>query len=370
MDERDAYVALNLIPLLGPRRIQALVERLGSAVAVWQAPAHRLVGVARITPETAQRIVEARVHVHPADELASAQRQGVTVLTRHDTAYPSSLAAIADPPPVLYVQGTLLAQDAVAVALVGSRRASPYGITTAERLAGELAERGVTVISGLARGVDAAAHRGALRAGGRTIAVLGSGLLRLYPEEHRPLAQQISASGAVLSEFPLDTPPLRQYFPQRNRVISGLSLGVVIVEAAVTSGALITADLALEQGRDVFAVPGTVDAVTSRGTNALLRDGARLVTSADDIVEALGLEQQLQRPSSWRSPRRPSATASAPALAVEETHLFQRLSDEPQSIDEIATVCAWPTARALAVLTGLELKRLVKRLPGQRYLKA
>ena len=365
MDERDAYLALNLIPLLGPRRIQTLVARCGSAAAVWRSPAQRLIGAARITPEIAQCVVAARAQVDVAAELALAHRHGIAIITRADENYPASLATIVDPPPVLYMRGALRSQDAVAVAIVGSRYASPYGVTTAERLAGELAARGVAIISGLARGIDAAAHRGALRAGGRTLAVLGSGLLRLYPEEHEALAQQIAASGAVISEFPLDTPPLRQHFPRRNRLISGLALGVIVVEAAQRSGALITADLALEQGREVFAVPGTVDALTSRGTNALLRDGARWASSAEDVLEALAVETAT--PSTMVSPS--AQAVAAPPLADEESQLFDRLSDEPQSIDELATACTWPTARALVALTNLELKRLVKRLPGQRYMR-
>lgn len=372
MDERDAYLALNLIPQLTPRRLHALVERLGSAVAVWRAPAAQLVGVERITPSTAERIVAARAQVRPADELALAQRHGIQLITHGEASYPAALAAIHDPSLVLYLRGQLLPQDAVAVAIVGSRRASLYGLRTAERLAGELAERGVTVVSGLARGIDAAAHRGALRAGGRTLAVLGSGLLRLYPEEHAALAVEIAAAGAVLSEFPLETPPLRPNFPRRNRLISGLALGVVVVEAAARSGALITVACALEQGRDVFAVPGSVDASTSRGTNELLRDGARLVTSGEDIVDALALAAQAQPPP--RRASRPSAHVSAsavpPSMTPDESTVLAQLSEAPQSADALAAACGWPAQRLLAVLTALELKRAAQRLPGQQFVKA
>ena len=367
MDEREAYLALNCIPQLGPRRIYALVERLGSAVAVWRAPAAHLTGVERITPSVAERIVAARAQVHPADELALAGRHGIRIITRGETAYPVALATIYDPPPVLYLQGQMLPQDAVAVAVVGSRRASLYGISTAERLAGELASRGVSVISGLARGIDAAAHRGALRAGGRTLAVLGSGLLRLYPEEHASLAAEIASAGAVISEFPLEIPPMRQHFPRRNRLISGLALGVVVVEAAARSGALITAEYALEQGRDVFAVPGTVDAPTSRGTNELLRDGARLVTSGEDIVEALGLAAQAQ-PAPPARPRHAHTDWPA-SMTPDETAVLTQLSDQPQTADALAVACGWPAQRLLAVLTGLELKHAAQRLSGQQFVR-
>jgi len=250
------------------------------------------------------------------------------------------------------------------VAIVGSRRASLYGQQTAERMSYELAVRGVTVVSGLARGIDSAAHRGALKAQGRTLAVLGSGLSRLYPPEHADLAEQIAASGAVISEYPMGMAPPAQNFPRRNRLISGLSLGVVIVEAASHSGALITADCALEQGREVFAVPGKVDSVTSQGTHQLLKQGAKLTTTVDDILEELRLEP-------IPMPRQASA-ASAPhnlRMTDEEQRLLAHLSpDEPQDIDALAATTGLSVSVCAATLLGLELKRLVKQLPGKRFI--
>jgi len=285
-------------------------------------------------------------------------------ITIDDAEYPSVLREIHTPPKVLYVNGSLVPEDAIAVALVGSRRASPYGLQTCEQLAFELAGSGITVVSGMARGIDTAAHRGALRAKGRTIAVMGSGHNRLYPPENKKLYQAISESGAVITEFEDDVPPLAENFPRRNRIISGLSLGVVVVEATKDSGALITANFALEQGREVFAVPGKVDSPTSRGTNELINQGARLVQSAADIIEELRIAPR-------RSPGvAEGGTNGGPRLAGNEEKVFALMSSEPMNADEILDKMDGVSAQELSkTLLSLELKKVIARLPGDQYIR-
>ena len=293
-----------------------------------------------------------------------AKQTSYRTLTPADTGYPALLREIPDPPAVLHVRGTLGDSCEPAVAIVGSRHASPYGLECAERLAYDLALRGITVVSGLARGIDAAAHRGALNAHGRTVAILGSGLDCLYPPEHERLAEEIAELGCVVSEYPMGMQPLPHNFPRRNRLISGWSLGVVIVEAAQRSGALITADMALEQGREVFAVPGPVTAVTSQGTHELLKHGARLVTSVEDILEELGLTADA--PS-----RAAGARAHAPAseLVEAERRIVACLGTEPQDIDAIAQASGMRASEASSWLLQLELKRIVRQLPGKQFVR-
>ena len=288
LSDRERLILLNLVPDVGSLPLRKLLDHFGECARVWKARPEDLQRVHGIGPVLARRIAAAcRDETLLEQELTLVRRAGVTLVTLEDAEYPKRLREIYDPPPVLYVRGAVSSLNDVAVAVVGSRRASRDGVKTAERLSYDLAACGITVISGLARGIDGAAHRGALKAQGRTLAVLGCGLARVYPPEHARLAGEIAERGAVISEYPMRTAPLAQNFPRRNRLISGLSLGVVIVEAAQKSGALITADCALEQGREVFAVPGPITRVTSEGTHALLKQGARLVTSVEDILEEL-----------------------------------------------------------------------------------
>ena len=291
LSDRERLILLNLVPDVGSARLRRLLDAFGGLERVWAAGVRELAQVEGIGPQLAQRIADGRRDdARLGRELALARRHGAVIITLGEAGYPAPLVHIPDPPLALYVRGRLEPADDIAVGIVGSRRASRYGVQCAERLGYDLALRGVTVVSGLARGIDGAGHRGALQAGGRTLAVLGSGLARLYPPDHRELAEQIAhGAGALVSEFPMDTAPLPHNFPRRNRLISGLSLGVVVVEASARSGALITADQALEQGREVFAVPGPVTAVTSAGTHQLLKQGSRLVTSVEDILEELRL---------------------------------------------------------------------------------
>ncbi len=282
-----------------------------------------------------------------------------------DDGYPAWLRAIPSPPAVLYCDGLIEPQDRRAVAIVGARQATPYGLRITETLARELSGAGFTIISGLARGIDAAAHRAAMDAGGRTIAVLGCGLDVDYPPEHARLREEIAGHGAVLTEFPAGTPPKPSHFPQRNRIISGLSLGVVVVEAAEDSGSLITARRALEQGREVFAVPGSIDAPLSRGPHGLIKQGAKLVETVDDIIEEL----LPQIETAGVPKRRPglSKAETLPNLSPEERLLIDQMSREPLHLDDLTERSRLTSAGVAGILLGLELKDVVRQLPGQRY---
>jgi DNA processing protein len=293
-------------------------------------------------------------------EIELCRQHDVEILIEAHATYPRLLREIHDPPGVLFVRGRLQPGDALAVGIVGTRHASQYGLRQAERLAGSLARAGLTIVSGLARGIDAAAHRGALAAGGRTIAVLASGVLNIYPPEHDRLAEEVMAQGALLSESPPTAQPLSGAFPQRNRLISGLSLGVIVVEAAERSGALITARHAMEQGREVFAVPGHVDSRTARGCHRLIRDGAKLVESADDVLEELG-------PLVEAAPRDDGTVVHHPAelqLNELEQKVLSAIGSEPTSIDRIVADSGLPVPRVLSTLSVLEMRRLVRRLSG------
>jgi DNA processing protein len=351
---------LALVPNVGPITRRALLERFGTPAAVFEASPDELREVKGVGPKLMGRIVAARREIDPVREIALCRAHGIAILTEADEVYPRSLREIHDPPSVLFVQGEIRPSDAVAVAIVGTRHATRYGLQQAEKLAGGLARAGVTVVSGLARGIDAAAHRGALAAGGRTIAVLGSGLLRLFPPEHKELSDEVAASGAVVSELPPEFEPMGGNFPQRNRIISGLSLGVIIVEAPERSGALITARLATEQGRDVFAVPGRVDSRPSRGCHRLLRDGATLVESADDVLEQLGF---LVEPA----PQEDGTAVHHPAelmLNEVERQVLDAIQSEPTSIDALVSQTALGVPQVLATLSVLEMRRLVRRPSG------
>ena len=367
LNNRQRLMLLNLIPDVGSTRLRRLLDHFGDLDRVWSASAQDLQQVEGIGPRIAQQLAAGcRDERRLEEELALARRQGVTIITLEDAEYPKALREIPDPPLALYIRGRLLSDEA-AVAIVGSRRASLYGLETAERLAYDLALRGVTVVSGLARGIDGAAHRGALKAQGRTVAVLGNGLSRIYPPEHESLAEQTAAQGAVISEYPMVMAPLAQNFPRRNRLISGLSLGVVIVEASQRSGALITCDCALEQGREVFAVPGPITRVTSQGTHQLLKQGAKLVTSVEDILEELRLSPQPAMAAAGEA-REPLDRRRA--LPASESRVFSCMSDhEPRDIDTIAIDTGLAAREVSSLLLQLEVKHLVRQLPGKQFLR-
>lgn len=304
-----------------------------------------------------------RAEAAPADQRGRAERAGARLLLVEDDEYPAQLRVIPSPPSFLMVQGALRVEDALALAIVGSRHATPYGMQVAERLASDLAARGVTIVSGLARGIDTAAHRGALSAGGRTIAVLGSGVDVVYPAENRKLLSRVRECGAVVSQFPMGTAALAGHFPIRNRTIAGLAVGTIVVEAAERSGALITAGYAGELGREVFAVPGAVTSEMSRGTHRLIQDGATLVQGWEDVVAEL--------PETWRSCLREPvvARASAPAPEGDEGRLLHLLGGEPVHIDQLIERSGVSSGRTAGLLLMLELKGWVRQLPGQRYMR-
>jgi DNA processing protein len=353
--ETAFWLAISRVPYIGPARIERLLQAFGSLSVAWLAPREDLRAV--LEPRSLSELLAARSRIDPAKELESLARSGVGVVHPAHPSYPRLLAEISGRPSILYVRGKLTPADDTAVALVGTRKATPYGRHAAERIAAELAQAGVTVVSGLARGVDAAAHRAALEAGGRTIAVLGSGPDVIYPAEHRQLAEQILVSGAILSEFPLGTKPDAQNFPARNRIVSGMTLGTLVVEAPLRSGALITASFAADQGREVFVIPGSIFAQTAEGTNALLRDGARLVRDGADILEDLGLG----------GGRRPVVTQSQLSLDGDERKLLDAVRKDARHIDELAEEAQLSAGVAAALMLTMELKGLVRNHGAQYY---
>jgi DNA processing protein len=355
-----AVVRLALTPGVGPRTRLALLERFGSPEAVFDASPSQLREVAGVGAKLCQRIIAAREEIDPGKEIALCCEHGITLLTPEDEGYPRALREIYDPPGLLFVRGELLPADALSVAIVGTRHATQYGLRTAERLAGSLARAGLTIVSGLARGIDAAAHRGALNAGGRTVAVLGSGVLNVYPPEHVEFAADVAQHGAVISELPPRAAPISGTFPQRNRIITGISLGLIVVEAAERSGALISAQHAMEQGREVFSVPGPVDSRASRGCHRLLREGARLVESAEDVLDELG-------PLIEATPTEDGRTVHHPAELVLndlEKQVLDAIQTEATAVDHIVAASGVPVARVLATLSILEMRRLIRRLSG------
>lgn len=357
-----AAVRLALVSGVGPLTRRALLERFESAEQVFQATGRQLCEVSGVGPKISRAIQDART-IDVQAELKVCRDAGIDILLEDDAAYPRLLGEIPDPPAVLFVRGELLPQDAVSIAVVGSRHATVYGKATAERLAGGLARAGLTIVSGLARGIDAAAHRGALDAGGRTIAVLAGGLLNIYPPEHVKLADEVARAGAVISEAPPRAQPLSGAFPQRNRIITGMCLGVIVVEATERSGALISARHAMEQNREVCAVPGRVDQRTSRGCHRLIRDGARLVETADDVLEELGpLVEATPIPAGddERLLRHPAELK----LNDQERRVLDAIETDPTSIDQVVAGSGLPVARVLSTVSVLEMRKLVRRVSG------
>ncbi len=370
MNEREACIACNLLTGIGPIRVRRLVEKFGSPEAVLAASPDALASVHGIGRELATRIANWETAIDLGAELGKIRDRKVHVLIPSDEAYPRLLHQIYDPPLVLYVWGEVLTRDHHAIAIVGSRRATNYGIRTARMLGFQLAQAGLTVTSGLARGIDTAGHEGALASGGRTVAIIGSGLGKLFPAENQGLAERIAdGHGAVVSEFPIDYPPDKKSFPLRNRIVSGWSSGVVVVEAPGRSGALITAEQAGEQGRSVYAVPGPVDRPASQGCNRLIQDGARLIMDGSDVLDDLG--DMFRGPSSpTPGEKKPDAPQPVLSLSTEESAVLKALgAGEETLLDEITRKAALPTSSVLTALMRLEIKRLVKQLPGQRYLK-
>lgn len=351
---------LQLISGVGPRLQQVLLERFGTPRGILDAPFDALREVPGIGPKISSAIMAAREGRGAEAEWARCRELGVRLLPKEDAAYPSRLREICDPPSLLYCRGELLPRDGLSIGIVGSRRCTIYGQQQAERLAGALARAGLTIVSGLARGIDAAAHRGALAAGGRTIGVLATGVAKVYPPEHAELATQIASQGAVVSEASLEQQPLPGVFPQRNRIISGLSLGVIIVEATRTSGSLHTARHAMEQGRDVFAVPGRIDSLASEGCHDLIRDGATLVRNVDDILEQLGPLATPVRTSETETVHHPRELE----LNEHERRVLNAVPADPVHLEEVVQATNLEASQVLQTLLVLEMKRLIRRLPG------
>jgi DNA processing protein len=368
------WIALNMIRGIGPRTANQLLDRFGSPAQVFAASRGALES-AGVKTETVRELHDSEILEKAGAEIERLEKLGAHVITLVDDDYPPLLREIYDPPIALYVRGDLKkACERPCLAVVGSRRCSTYGINTAAGLARDLAAQGLTIVSGMARGIDAAAHHGALEAAGLTIAVVGTGLESTYPKEHGKLEREIAASGAVISEFPLGTPPLPQNFPYRNRVLSGLCLGVLIVEAAEHSGSLITARLAYEQGREVFAVPGNITSQTSFGPNYLIKDGAKLVQHWRDVVEEL--PRNLKEKILSIENRAASATSNAQPIfeAVElsngERQLLEILSPEaPSHIDQLLISSGMNSSELMNALLGLEMKDRIKQLPGKSFIK-
>jgi DNA processing protein len=353
---RKHWIGFNLVKGIGPMKVRALQDHFGDLETAWNADAADL-RQAGLDRRALTSLLNARANLGLDAELEKLARHDIQALTWLDLDYPARLLQIPDPPPVLYVRGQLTPEDEWAVAVVGTRRASAYGKQVASRLVTDLVVNHVTIVSGLARGIDGEAHRAALKAGGRTIAVLGCGLDLIYPPEHRNLARDIVENGALISEYSLGTPPEASNFPPRNRVISGLSLGVLVVEAGLRSGALITADYAADQGRDVFAVPGNLYNRSSVGTNRLIQDGAKLVTGAEDILEELNLMMVAQQAE---------VRAVVPETETEAL-LLQHLSLEPVHVDEISLRVDLPIAEVTSNLALMELKGMVRQVGGMNY---
>lgn len=356
-DSKYFWVALSLVKGIGATRMRALLDYFGNAQTAWQAPAAEL-EKAGLPPKLIETLNQVRNSDLPEKTWLAIQNRGIRILTWESADYPLRLMEIEQPPPVLYLRGELSSEDQWAVGIVGTRRATAYGRQAAEELAAGLAQNGITIVSGLARGVDAIAHQASLRAGGRTLAVLGCGVDQIYPPEHHRLAEQIINQGALISDYPPGTAPEATNFPPRNRIISGLSLAVIVVEASEKSGALITAAFAAEQGRVVFAVPGSIFAPQSKGTNRLIQEGAHLTLGVTDILEILHLTRHDQQRA---------ARTALPGNAT-EAQLYSLLGHEPLHVDEICNHAGLPIEQVSATLTMMELKGLVRQVGGMHYI--
>ncbi len=357
-DARLACLGLSLVSGIGPRRLERLMQYFDDIGDAWLASDFQL-EQAGLNLRLRQRLVAMRRELDLEREIERIRASGAEFLTLLDDSYPEALRNIADPPLTLYLRGQLLPDDRHALGMVGTRKATGYGRDVAERLAQDLARQGITVTSGLAYGIDAAAHRGALKAGGRTLAVLGSGVDVIYPANHRRLAQEISHNGALISEYPPGTLPEGRNFPRRNRLISGLSLGILVVQAPLTSGAIITANIAGEQGKDVFAVPGNILEPASAGCHRLIQDGAKLVTGVGDILDELNV--------TWTRVETATVASKVVPANASEASLLASLGAEPTHVDDLARRCQMPVATVSSTLTILELRGLARKVGPMQY---
>jgi len=360
----EDYILLNTVETLGFKKLEKLLDVFKGTSRILKAKKSELVTVDGIDNNLAEKIANLDKK-QISKELRIMSKNNVRAVSIFDDGYPENLKTIYSPPILLYVKGEIRPEDSDAVAIVGTRQPSHYGMSTCERLAYQLASMGITVISGLARGIDTMAHRGAVKSG-RTIAVLGSGLNYIYPSENKRLAEEICEGGALVSEFPMDTPPYRFNFPRRNRVICGLSLGVVVVEASGKSGSLITANFALEENRELFAVPGQADSAKSKGSNNLIKQGAKLVEDVDDIIAEI--ENHLKYKDIRQREKPKTVSISASALTEDEKRIKNFLSYEPLYIDELAKKCNMNAGKISTLLLNLELKNVIKELPGKNFI--
>ena len=366
MDSTEAFVALNMIPEVGPVRGRQLLAALGGSISVLAASRQVLEQVPGIGPETAKSIATWETQVDLAGELKRIREFGCEIVTPENENYPKHLREIYDPPIVLYVKGTLLESDSNCVAMVGSRMTTSYGMNTARKLAFQLATLGVTVVSGGARGIDTAAHQGAMSGKGRTIAVLGTGINIVFPSENAALFEKIPSQGALITQFPFNMPGNKQSFPIRNRIVAGMTMGTVVVEANLTSGALITANMAVDAGRQVFAVPGQIDSPRSKGCHDLIKKGAKLCEGVEDILS----EFEYLFPPSTRNTT-PTATGEFPTLTLSEneSRVYEVLSSERLSIDEVIQGTGLSSPTVSVTLFSLEMKRLIRQLPGKIFVR-
>ena len=366
MDSREALIALNLIEGVGPVRARSLIEHFGDAPSILSASKHELTRVRNVGEETAEKIFNWEKGIDLAGELKRISDYGCHVLISSDENYPASLREIYDPPLVLYVKGELTVKDKNAVAMVGSRMTTHYGIETARKLGYQLAYVGVTVVSGGARGIDTAAHQGALSGKGRTVAVLGTGINLVFPVENAELFERIAANGAVVTQFPFNRKADKQTFPIRNRIVAGMTLGTVVVEANLSSGALITANFATEYGRQVFAVPGRIDSPRSKGCHDLIKKGAKLCEGAEDVLSEF---EYLFPPSN----RPPSSAETGQLFAIElsdsEKKVYDAVGEEEVHIDDIIRRSGLAASGVSVALLALEMKRILRQLPGRMYVR-
>jgi DNA processing protein len=366
MDAREAFVALNMIEHVGPVRVRQLLDHFGEAPAILSARKQELLRVQGIGEDTAEAIATWEKSVNLSQELKRVQDFGCHILIQQDEAYPDLLRHIYDPPVVLYVKGQMTAKDKNAVAMVGSRMTTHYGLEVARKLAYQLGYLGVTVVSGGARGIDTAAHQGALTAKGRTIAVLGTGINLVVPPENANLFERVAENGAVITQFPFNRNGDRQSFPIRNRIVAGMTLGTVVVEANLTSGALITANMAVEYGRQLFAVPGRIDSPRSRGCHDLIKKGAKLCESVEDILSEF---EYLFPPSNRSLPLAENQALPALELSESEQKAYDAIGEDEPTIDEIIRRSGLPSSAVSVALLSLEMKRAIKQLPGRVFVR-
>ena len=388
--ETKSLIHLNLVPGIGNHTIRRLLTAFGSAEKSVAATSAELAQIDGLTPDVRRQLIDGRSRAPLAQELELIEQHGCHIVTISDNTYPPLLKQIHDPPVLLYIIGEFPLQDAPSIAIVGSRSPTEYGKTISQQLSHQLAERGVTVVSGFARGIDTCVHRGALEAGGHTIAVFGCGLSIIYPETNRALAAEIVESGALISEFPMTMPPRGKNFPRRNRVISGLTLGTLVVEASDRSGSLITARHAVEQGREVFAVPGQIFSGVSRGTHSLINQGATLINGVDDLLDALPQDytqilggkspeppsakqpDKITRPQSVEKRSTPTHRPKAKVelnLTPDEQTVLSAMDADSVHIDEITRLTQLPIGKVSSLLVMLELKGIVQQLPGKQFVK-